>query len=112
AGFVGEQGALEVRVSGGRHPHRSIWLGWPGAPMEEVSIEAGAEASLWLSVRLAHRGRPHPGRLRVETRYPLGLLRSWSLVDLDHRPLAWPKPLPGGDCPASGGDEYDGEGRH
>lgn len=111
-GFAGGDGALEVRVIAGRHPHRSVWLGWPHAPLEEITTEAGEEASLWLSVRLAHRGRPDPGRLRVETRYPLGLLRSWSLVDLDHRALAWPKPLPGGECPASGGTEEAGAGVH
>jgi uncharacterized protein (DUF58 family) len=111
-GFAGARGALEVRVNAQGRPHRSLWLHWPGAPAEEVSVEAGHEQSLWLSVALKHRGRQHPGRLRVESRYPLGLLRTWSLVDLDHLCLAWPKPLPGGECPASGGDEDSGKQQH
>jgi uncharacterized protein (DUF58 family) len=73
-----------------------------------VSVGANEQQSLWLSVALKHRGRQSPGRLRLETRYPLGLLRSWSLIDLDHLCLAWPKPLPGGECPASGGDDDAG----
>lgn len=107
-GFAGARGALEVRVLSGGQPHRSLWLHWPGAPAEELSVEPAEEKSLWLSVQLRRRGREHPGRLRIESRYPLGLLRSWSLVDLDHRCLAWPKPLPGGECPASGGEEDSG----
>jgi uncharacterized protein (DUF58 family) len=83
-GFAGARGALEVRILSAHHAHLSIWLHWPGAPAEEVSVEPGEEKSLWLSVQLLRRGRQHPGRLRVESRYPLGLLRSWSLVDLDH----------------------------
>ncbi|WP_229145836.1 DUF58 domain-containing protein [Alcanivorax sp. 1008] len=108
-GFAGARGALEVRVQGGAHAHRSLWLRWPAAVAEEVSVEPGQQQSLWLSVRLSHRGRQDPGRLRVETRYPLGLLRSWSLVDLDHLCLAWPRPLPGGECPASGGENDAGQ---
>ena len=107
-GFAGARGALEVRLVSGNHAHRSLWLHWPGAPAEEVSVEPGEERSLWLSVALYRRGRQHPGRLRIESRYPLGLLRSWSLVDLDHACLAWPRALPGGECPASGGDDDTG----
>jgi uncharacterized protein (DUF58 family) len=108
AGFAGARGALEVRVLGGRQPHRSLWLHWPDMPAEEITVEAGQERQVWLSVKLRHRGLPDPGRLRIESRYPVGLLRTWSLVDLDHRCMAWPKPLPGGECPASGGSDDSG----
>ena len=40
----------------------------------------------------------------MESRYPLGLLRSWSLVSLDQVCLAWPRPQESHDCPADGGD--------
>lgn len=111
-GFAGARGALEVRVQSNSHAHRSLWLRWPGASAQELSVEAGQQKSVWLSVTLTTRGQQHPGRLRVQTRYPLGLLRSWSLVDLDHRCLAWPKPSPSADCPASGGDEDTGLQQH
>jgi uncharacterized protein (DUF58 family) len=111
-GFAGARGALEVRISSHGRAHRSLWLNWPGAPAEEVSVEADQEQSLWLSVALRRRGLQHPGRLRIESRYPVGLLRTWSLVDLDHLCLAWPKPLPGGECPARGGDDDSGKQQH
>ncbi|MFN3712926.1 MAG: DUF58 domain-containing protein [Alcanivoracaceae bacterium] len=111
-GFAGACGALEVRILSQRRAHRSLWLNWPGAPAEEISVEADQERSLWLSVSLRHRGPQHPGRLHIESRYPVGLLRTWSLVDLDHLCLAWPKPLPGGECPARGGDDDSGKQQH
>lgn len=107
-GFVGGRGALEVRVQGGSSPHRSLTLRWPDSPAEDISVEPGHEESVWLSVNLTRRGRQHPGRLRIDSRYPLGLLRTWSMVDLDSRCIAWPKPLPGGECPGTGGDDDSG----
>lgn len=103
-GFVGGQGGLEVVLIAERRAHRSLWLGWPGEPAQEISVEPGEEAGLWLNLALRRRGRVVPPRLRVETRYPLGLLRSWSLVALDHACLAWPRPESSADCPAQGGD--------
>lgn len=108
-GYAGGEGALEVVLTtGDRRWHRSLWLNWPKAEKAEVSVEPGHEQSLWLRVSLPRRGRIRPGRLRIETAYPLGLLRAWSLVDLDHWCLAWPAPLAGGECPATGGDERRG----
>jgi uncharacterized protein (DUF58 family) len=109
-GFAGSQGELEVVLSAGdRHWHRSLWLRWPGGQVQEASVGPGRDHNIWLDLPLPHRGRVHPGRLRIQTRYPLGLLRAWSLVDLDHWCLAWPKPWPGGVAPATGGDEEQGK---
>lgn len=104
-GFVGGHGGLEVVLIADRRAHRSLWLSWPGGSAQEVSLEPGEETALWLNLPLRRRGRVLPPRLRVETRYPLGLLRSWSLVALDHACLAWPRPEPSAECPAEGGGE-------
>lgn len=109
-GFAGGRGSLEVVIDAGdRRWHRSLWLRWPGGHQRELSVGPGEEISMQLDLPLARRGRINPGRLRIQTRYPLGLLRAWSLVDLDHRCLAWPRPLAGGSCPASGGDSDQGQ---
>ena len=39
------------------------------------------------------RGWLDPGRLLIETQYPLGLLRAWTWVDLGARGLVYPQPL-------------------
>lgn len=109
-GFAGGRGTLEVVLDAGdRRWHRSLWLRWPGGSAREVSVAPGEEINCALELPLERRGRVFPGRLRIQTRYPLGLLRAWSLVDLDHWCLAWPQPLPGGECPASGGDTDEGQ---
>lgn len=43
------------------------------------------------------RGWLQPGRLRIETRFPLGLFRAWSWVEFDRPVLVYP--APGGDHP-------------
>lgn len=109
AGFAGRHGALEVLLSAGaRRAHTSLWLQWPGSPAREMSVKAGEEQRTWLDIELPHRGRVFAERLRIESRYPLGLLRAWSLVDLDHWCLAWPRPIESSECPASGGDDDEG----
>ncbi len=45
----------------------------------------------WTSSR---RGLHRPGRLVVESRYPLGLFRAWSYLEPAGAILVWPKPAP------------------
>lgn len=109
-GFAGAKGALEVHVVAlPRRGHTGLWLSWPGSVARELSVSAAQQQQVWLDLPLAHRGKVYAGRLRVETRFPLGLLRAWSLVDLDHWCLAWPQPIESSQCPASGGDDELGE---
>ena len=108
-GHAGAEGALEILLhADDRHPHLSLWLRWPGGPVEEVSVLPGEEKSVWLRLPLKRRGRVHPGRLHIESRYPLGLLRAWSQLDMAHPALAWPRAAPSEFCPASGGDAEQG----
>ncbi|GAA5121250.1 DUF58 domain-containing protein [Alloalcanivorax gelatiniphagus] len=104
SGFVGGQGSLEVVLIARRRGHRALWLRWLEQTAQEVSVERNEETGLWLNLPLTRRGARRPPRLRVESRYPLGLLRAWSLVALDQVCLAWPRPQQGAECPARGGD--------
>ncbi|WP_421197480.1 DUF58 domain-containing protein [Aeromonas enteropelogenes] len=54
-----------------------------------------APASLILPVKSGRRGRVALNRLRVESRYPLGLFRCWSLLDLQLEAWLAPAPLYG-----------------
>ena len=105
SGFAGEEGALEVVLFAQRRDHHFIWLCWRGQDPQQISIREGEEESLWLNLPLPVRGRVPAPRLKVESRFPLGLLRTWSYVSLDHYCLAWPQPQETPDCPADGGKE-------
>jgi len=55
------------------------------------------------------RGRLRPGRLTVETFFPLGMFRAWSLVEMDSAGLVFPRPQPGtGLPPEAAGDTHGG----
>lgn len=105
-GFVGEDIEISVRLSrppGARGGREGIRLGFPGGLMQWVEV-ADQEADLVrLYLQASRRGYLNPGRLLVETCYPLGLLRAWTWVDLDARALVYPRPLFGArQTPVSG----------
>ncbi len=51
-----------------------------------------AVAEVVLAVPAAKRGWQPLGRVMLETRFPLGLFRAWSYVELDARCLVYPRP--------------------
>ena len=57
------------------------------------------------------RGWLRPGRLRVESRFPLGLLVAWSWVDLRQQALVYPRPLAGEPFLAPGAEDAEDQGR-
>lgn len=94
SGFVGESVEFEVRVSRPEGRGREgVQLGWPGTIAQWAEVYDSAACSVRLFVPARQRGWLRPGRLLVETYYPLGLLRAWTWVDLDARALVYPKPL-------------------
>lgn len=105
---AGHQGHITLHLLAGR-PHLSLRLWWLPAAQVEVSLAAGEELRVEVPVKLQKRGWNRPGRLQVESVFPLGLIRTWSLPDMDSACLAWPAPLPGGECPASGDQDKQGQ---
>jgi uncharacterized protein (DUF58 family) len=114
--FAGQRAAFRLRLdAGGRRGHFALHLGWPTAEAgrrrrrfmvglfsapamateQEVDLEAGAVLDLRLHLPVGQRGWHRPGRLRIESVYPLGLLRCWTWVDLDLRALVYPAPIAG-----------------
>jgi uncharacterized protein (DUF58 family) len=93
-GFVGEDVEFQVRVSRPQGKGREgIQLGWLGAIPQWAEVYDCEGCTVRLFVRATHRGWLDPGRLLVETHYPLGLLRAWTWVDLGARALVYPQPL-------------------
>lgn len=59
-------------------------------------------SSIEVPFRTAHRGVLEPGTMRVDTEFPLGLFRAWSIVDTKTRCLVYPVPVPGFPLPVGG----------
>ncbi len=94
-----------------------------GSTLLDLPSEDAAEAQL--SRPTTRRGWLPLGRVIIETRYPLGLIRAWSIVQPDLRCLVYPAPetspppLPiggqavHGKCPpAAGDDDFAGLREH
>lgn len=106
--YATHRGHITLHLLASR-PHLSVRLWWLTDARVEVSLDAGEEVRLDVPVLLEKRGWNRPGRLQVESVFPLGLIRTWSLPDMASACLAWPLPLPGGECPASGEQDKQGQ---
>jgi uncharacterized protein (DUF58 family) len=60
-----------------------------------VDVPAAGSMEAVLAVPAARRGWQPLGRVMLETRFPLGLFRAWSFVELECRCLVYPRPEPG-----------------
>lgn len=110
--FVGEQATFRVRLTSNGRAHQSISLGWPPQELQRYDVPVDGISESEITVPAIRRGWLRPGRLRVESRFPLGILVAWSQVDLDQALLVYPRPLPG-ELPVSAGvkdDDDDEEG--
>ena len=100
--FFGEDAEVELLLSAeGRRQYENILLCWPGGSTAIVNLLEIREARCKLFVPTVARGWMDPGRLLVESFYPLGLLRCWTWLDLNVRILVYPKPIYGGKVPPS-----------
>lgn len=93
--FVGQQACFRLGLESAGRPHQAIALGWPPAALQAVDVPAQGLSECQLSLPAIRRGWLRPGRVRVESRFPLGLLVAWSWVDLEQSLLVYPRPLPG-----------------
>ncbi len=95
SGFPGQQVVFELILERRRRQtHYALLLKWPNSSEALVNLVDEDSERIQLHVPLGSRGWYHPGRLLIESRYPLGLLRCWTHIDLDLQALVYPKPEP------------------
>lgn len=75
---------------------------------EEIELEPGTSKDVVLHAPVGERGWYRPDRLRIESTFPLGLLRCWTWVALDQRALVYPVPLVSPEPLGPAGDTQDG----
>ena len=67
----------------------------PQETMKTIDIAASEVASLELSKRSTKRGYESLGRIRLETVYPLGLIRAWTWLEFEKTALIFPEAVKG-----------------
>ena len=93
--FAGEDAPFELRVENPtRLPRYAVWIDFEHVPepRQAVDVTAGGSTTLVLRTPTRTRGWMRPPRVRLSTRFPLGLFRAWSWWQPDSRALVYPFP--------------------
>jgi uncharacterized protein (DUF58 family) len=93
--FAGEEAQFELHVVNDSKLDRyalSVEFLRPGASRHALDAAAGASADVTLSTLSVERGYLAPPRVRLLTRFPLGLFRAWSYWQPDLKALVYPFP--------------------
>ncbi len=113
--FAGDEARFELRVANRSKLDRyGVWIDFlqVGEPRHPVDVLARGSAAVTLSCVTEQRGYLRAPRVRLLTRFPLGLFRAWSYWQPDSKVLVYPFPEPGAPpLPVSGQASMDGVGR-
>jgi uncharacterized protein (DUF58 family) len=125
-GFAGKPLPLEVVLASPKRTLYGVGLSFEDNASRQddvfVDVPAGGQAVAHLALVPPHRGLHPVPSLHVETRYPLGLFRAWTVWRPAAQAVAWPAPEhPAAPLPAApatagesarrrsaGGGEFDG----
>ncbi len=120
--FAGQQASFTLCLnSAGTTERYAIGMMFEKQPPQFVDIPAGETVTTALTLPARKRGIFRPGQFTLFSRFPLGLFRAWSRLDLDLACIVYPQPdnatLPqpagiqgrgGKTFAAEGGDDFRG----
>ena len=94
--FAGEDAAFVVLLSRqSNQEHEMLELRFPGSIWSQADVLDNEQERVKVFLPSARRGLLKAPRLTVQTRFPLGLWRAWSHVDLAMNCLVYPHPQEG-----------------
>jgi uncharacterized protein (DUF58 family) len=108
--FAGEDAEFKLRVENWARVSRFAIEAIPaqGEP-SPFDVRPNEEAIVSLRRQTERRGLLPMGRTMFRTRYPLGLFRAWSYIDLDMHCVVYPRPEdPGVPLPPPSGERGEG----
>ncbi|HRZ24171.1 MAG TPA: DUF58 domain-containing protein [Candidatus Contendobacter sp.] len=91
--FAGQEARFTFRLENpDPKPRYGVGLQWRDQSPRYADLPASGATVVTLTVPAEQRGWLRPGRIRVLTRYPLGLLQAWSWVEFEQACLVYPQP--------------------
>jgi uncharacterized protein (DUF58 family) len=112
--FAGEEAQFELHLANrGGHDRFAVWVDFADAGQERhvTDVAAGAGATVRLAAASTQRGWLPAPRVRLSTRFPLGLFRAWAYFAPDSRALVYPFPeREAAPFPSAGSDGATGAG--
>ncbi len=108
--FAGEDAEFTVVLSRfGARTYEALLLGWNRELLQGADLLEDEEVKVKLFVETRIRGPMNPGRMLIQTYYPVGLFRSWTWADLDMNTIVYPRPIPAGAIPVATATSNEGE---
>jgi len=113
--FAGESAEFQLLIDNTGYPARHA-LVWQISPLKSKAISnteicmdvpAHRRATVTLSMPTTKRGRVTLERIKVYSRFPLGLFHAWAYLDLDASIIVYPAPLGNEQLPRG---EFDKQG--
>jgi len=93
-GFAGDSIYYNLQVTGHRvKNHDSLIIRWWEGEPAVFNFPANQVTQIEVGLEAHQRGILHPGKLLIETVYPLGIIRCWTWLNLDVSAIVFPKPL-------------------
>ncbi|WP_240162441.1 DUF58 domain-containing protein [Glaciimonas sp. PAMC28666] len=113
--FSGQEAHFALRLINRRkHARYAVWLGFIGKNLPEldqpVDVPALATCAVIVTTATPHRGRLAAPRVRLQTRFPLGLLRSWCYWQPDGTVIVYPQPEDAASTPPLPTTAHEGNG--
>ncbi len=93
------------------HVREQLQFGSGPRPDRCDQLLPGARQTVIERVATSRRGWLHLPRLSVSCRYPLGLFRAWTWIDMDLTEIVYPQPAPAASMSATGGTGLTTTGR-
>ncbi len=93
-GDAGGEVPFRFRIASGKDDSLAMVLSASAARVEGVHVPAGEVRDVTLAMPAARRGYLRPERIRIETRFPFGLLKAWSWLRPASAGVAFPRSLP------------------
>lgn len=92
--FCGENCGFEIILGHDGRRRNNIQLFYAAGEVTHLDAP-DVQQTIVVKTVAAQRGWFDPGRLTIQSHYPLGLFRVWTHIKLNSRALVYPRPLPG-----------------
>ena len=108
--FAGQPMKVYLRLSNPSNTNRiRLHFDWAEAETVSVDINSSSEIDLEMNLPTTQRGWLRPGRLRIESSYPLGLFNAWTLPKLSAPALVFPNPISAQAIEGAGSEGEEGQ---
>lgn len=92
-GFAGDDILFRLRAAAGKDDAIALTLSDDDFSVRVGHVPAGQSIDIALPVPSAFRGYLRPDQIRIETRFPFGLLKAWSWMRPVSAGLVFPRPI-------------------